>query len=129
MRTSSSIWTECRYKGDKMEISYEEFTKVDMRVGLVKSCEEIPKSRNLYKMMVDCGESEPRQVVSGISQFYDPEELIDQKIVVLINLKPRKLMGLESNAMLLAADVNNEPFLLKIDERKGKHVPPGSKIK
>ena len=112
-----------------MEIDYNDFMRLDIRVGLVKSCEAIPKSRNLFKLMVDCGEEELRQIISGISQFYTPEELINQKIVILINLKPRKIMGLISQGMLLAADVNNQPFLLKIDEKKGKMVPPGSKIK
>ena len=112
-----------------MEIDYKDFLKLDIRVGLVKSCEEIPKSRNLYKLMVDCGETELRQIITGLSQFYAPEELIEKKIVVLINLKPRKMMGLESQGMLLAADVNNEPFLLKIDQKKAENVPPGSKIR
>ena len=112
-----------------MEIGYQDFLKLDIRVGLVKSCEAIPKSRNLYKLMVDCGEKNLRQIVSGISKYYSPEDLISQKIVVLTNLKPRKMMGILSEGMLLAADVNNEPFLLKIDEKKSKIVPPGSKIK
>ena len=112
-----------------MTINYREFTRLDMRVGLVEECEQIPKSRNLYKLVVDVGEDSPRQIISGISKFYSPEELIGQKIVVLVNVKTRKLMGLKSEGMLLAADVDNEPFLLKIDERKGKHAPPGTKIK
>ncbi|UCD00461.1 MAG: methionine--tRNA ligase subunit beta [Promethearchaeota archaeon] len=110
-----------------MEIDYQDFLKLDIRVGLVKSCEIVPKSKNLYKLLVDCGEKKLRQIVAGISQFYSVEELIEKKIIVLTNLKPRKIMGIESHGMLLAADINNEPFLLKIDERKP--VPPGSKIK
>jgi methionine--tRNA ligase beta chain len=110
-----------------MEIDYNDFLRLDIRVGLVKSCESIPKSRNLYKLMVDCGEEDLRQIVAGIAQFYSPEELINEKIVVLTNLKPRNIMGMQSQGMLLAADLDNEPFLLKIDERK--LVPPGSKIK
>ncbi|MHA1148197.1 MAG: methionine--tRNA ligase subunit beta [Promethearchaeota archaeon] len=112
-----------------MEITYSDFLKLDIRVGLVKTCEEIPKSRNLYKLKVDCGEKESRQIVTGISQFYTPEELIGQKIIVLLNLKPRVIMGVESQGMLLAADVSGQPFLLKIDEQKGKQVPPGAIIK
>jgi methionine--tRNA ligase beta chain len=110
-----------------MEIDYQDFLKLDMRVGLVKSCEKVLKSKNLYKMLVDCGEKKIRQIVAGISQFYSEKDLINEKIVVLTNLKPRKIMGLDSEGMVLAADLNNEPFLLKIDERKP--VPPGSKIK
>ena len=110
-----------------MEIEYKDFLKLDIRVGFVKSCERVPQSNNLYKLMVDCGENNPRQVISGISQYYSPEDLINHKIIVLTNLKPRKFMGIESQGMLLAADYNNEPFLLKIDERKP--IPPGCKIK
>ncbi len=111
-----------------MEIEYEDFIKLDIRVGLIKSCEKIPKSQNLYKLMVDCGEKSLRQILTGISLYYSPKELVNEKIVVLTNLKPRKIMGVESQGMLLAADFNNEPYLLKIDEKK-RTVPPGSKIK
>lgn len=110
-----------------MEIEYHEFSKLDIRVGLVKSCIKVPKSKYLYKIMVDCGESTPRQIISGIAQYYMPDDLINERIIVLTNLKPRKIMGLISQGMLLAADLNNEPFLLKIDERKP--IPPGCKIK
>ena len=110
-------------------IDYGDFAKLDMRVGLIIQCEKVPKSKNLFKLMINCGEKEKRRFITGISQFYSPEELINRKVVVLINLKPRRIMGLESQGMLLAADLNNEPFLLKIDERNGKNVPPGSIIK
>ena len=110
-----------------MEVDYQDFSKLDIRVGLVKSCEKVPKSKNLYKLIVDCGKNKLRQIITGIVHYYTPEELINEKIVVLTNLKPRKIMGIESQGMLLAADLNNEPFLLKIDERKS--IPPGTKIK
>jgi len=110
-----------------MEINYEDFSKLDIRVGLVKNCTKIPKSKNLYKLMVDCGGKDLIQIVTGIAPFYSIEELINEKLVILTNLKPRTIMGFESHGMLLAVDINNEPFLLKIDERKP--VPPGSKIK
>lgn len=100
-----------------------------MKVGLIKVCDFVPKSRHLYRLQVDCGEEELRQIITGISEFYSPEELIGTKIVVLTNLKPITIMGLESKGMLLAADFKGEPFLLKIDERKGKKIPLGSVIK
>lgn len=112
-----------------MEITYEEFMNLDLRIGLIKECERIPKSKNLLKMMVDCGEDQPRQIVAGMAQNYTPEELVGQKVVVLLNLKPRKLMGVQSNGMVLAADVENKPFLLKLEEDKKDLVPPGSKIR
>ena len=61
-----------------MEINYKDFLKLDIRVGLVKSCYKIPKSKNLYKLMVDCGEKNLRQIVTGIAHFYSPEELINE---------------------------------------------------
>jgi len=110
-------------------IDYNEFTKLDLRVGLIKSCEFISKSKHLYRLLVDCGEENLRQIITGISEFYSSEELVDTKIVVLTNLPPKKIMGLVSHGMLLAADFNGEPFLLKIDERNGKNIPIGSVIK
>jgi len=110
-------------------IEYSDFAQLDMRVGLIVQCEKVPRSKNLFKLMINCGEKEKRQIITGISQFYSPEELVNRKVVVLINLKPKMIMGLESQGMLLAADLNNEPFLLKIDERNGKSIPPGSIIK
>ncbi len=110
-------------------IEYSDFAKLDMRVGLIMECEKVPKSTNLFKLMINCGEQEKRQIITGISQFYSQEELVNRKVVVLVNLKPKKIMGLESQGMLLAADLNNEPFLLKIEERNGKSIPPGSIIK
>ncbi|MFW9950702.1 MAG: methionine--tRNA ligase [Candidatus Thorarchaeota archaeon] len=110
-------------------ISYQDFEKLDIRVGLIKVCELIAKSKHLYRLLVDCGEKELRQIVTGISEFYSPGELVNRKIVVLTNLKPKKIMGLRSQGMLLAADFNGEPFLLNIDERNGKIIPIGSVIK
>jgi len=110
-------------------IEYKDFAKLDMRVGLIMECEKVPKSKNLFKLKINCGEKDNRQIITGISQFYSTEELINRKIIVLVNLKPKTIMGLESQGMLLAADLNNEPFLLKIDERNGKNIPPGSTIK
>jgi methionyl-tRNA synthetase len=110
-------------------IEYSDFAQLDMRVGLIVQCEKVPRSKNLFKLMINCGEKEKRQIITGISQFYSPEELVNKKVVVLINLKSKRIMGLESQGMLLAADLNNEPFLLKIDERNGKSIPPGSTIK
>ncbi len=110
-------------------IDYSDFTKLDLRVGLIKVCEIIPKSKHLYRLLVDCGEKNLRQIITGISKFYSSEELVNKKIVVLTNLNPKNIMGLESQGMLLAADFNGEPFLLKIDERNGKNIPIGSVIK
>ncbi len=110
-------------------INYRDFAKLDLRVGIIKICESIPKSKHLYRLLVDCGEENLRQIITGISKFYSSEELVNKKIVVLTNLMPKNIMGLESQGMLLAADYNGEAFLLKLDERNEKNVPIGSKIK
>jgi len=112
-----------------MVIDYNDFLRLDICVGLVQSCESVPKSRNLYKLMVDCGDKGIRQIITGISKFYSPKDLIHEKLIILTNLKPRKIMGLLSEGMILAADVDNEPFLLKLDENKSNHVSPGARIK
>jgi methionine--tRNA ligase beta chain len=123
------IEIKCLIFNPMPEISYEDFTKIDLRVGQVVEAENIPKSRNLLKIMVDLGEETPRQIVSGISNEYEPEELIGQKVVVLVNLKPRKLMGIESQGMLLAADVDDTAVLLKIDGKYIDNVTPGTVIR
>ena len=109
-------------------ISYEDFNALDIRVGIVLEVEEVPKSRNLLRMQVDIGEDNPRQIVAGIKNWYSAEDLKGSKIVVLVNLKPRKLMGIESKGMLLAADVDNTAVLLKIDEKYVERVKPGSTV-
>ncbi len=109
-------------------ISYEDFTKLDIRVGKVLDCEEIPKSKNLLKLSVDIGEENPRIIVSGIKNWYKSDEMIGKHIIVLVNLKPRKMMGIESNGMILAADVDDAAVLLKHDEKYAEKVQPGSII-
>ncbi len=98
-------------------------------MGLIKSCEYIKNSRNFYKFIVDCGESRERQIVSGISSHFTPEELVGQKILVLINLKNRKITGVESQGIILAGDLDNQPFIIKIGLEKSEKLAPGTKIK
>jgi methionyl-tRNA synthetase len=85
------------------EITYDEFSRLDLRTGKVLSCERVPKSDKLLKCMVDIGEGSPRQVVAGIGKSFTPEEMVGKQVVVLANLAPRPLMGLESRGMILAA--------------------------
>ena len=84
-------------------IEFDDFTKVDIRVGTVTEAENIPKSDKLLKLKVDTG-LDKRTILSGISKYYSPEEILNKKVMVLINLKPRKMMGFESQGMLLLAD-------------------------
>ena len=107
-----------------MSISYEEFSKIELKVATVKDAIRLGGSDKLIKLQVDLGD-ESRQLVAGIGKKYTPEELIGRQIVIVANLESRKLMGEESQGMLLAAkDVEGSPVLL-IPE---KPVPPGSKI-
>ena len=88
-------------------IGIEDFTKVEMRVGQIKTAERIVGADKLLKLTVDIG-SEIRQICAGIAQFYEPEKLIDRKVVVVTNLAPRKLRGVESNGMIVAASIGPE---------------------
>ncbi len=84
------------------KIGIEDFAKVELRVGVVKSAEKVAGADKLLKVMVDIGD-EVRQVLAGIAPSYAPEELVGRKVVVVTNLAPRKMRGVESNGMLLAA--------------------------
>lgn len=85
------------------EIVFDDFLKVDMRVGTIVSAERVPKSDKLLKLQVKFGELGERQIVAGIGKDYEPEAIVGLQIVAVVNLAPRKLMGLESNGMILAS--------------------------
>lgn len=87
----------------KNTIDFDDFSKIDIRVGTVIEAENVPKSDKLLKLIVDTG-IDKRTVLSGISKFYAPENILNKKVMVLINLKPRKMMGYESQGMLLLAE-------------------------
>ncbi len=97
----------------KPEITYDEFEKVDFRVAEILEAEPVPKSNKLVRLKIDIGEE--RQIVAGIAKDYKPEELVGKKIVVVANLKPTKLMGVESRGMLLATDAENGLSLIGFD--------------
>jgi methionyl-tRNA synthetase len=108
------------------KIAIEDFAKVELRVGVVKSAERIQGADKLLKLMVDIGD-EVRQVLAGIALSYAPEDLVGRKVVIVANLAPRKMRGLESNGMLLAASVgpDGKPVLCTFAE----DVPAGAKVK
>jgi methionyl-tRNA synthetase len=89
------------------KIGIEDFSKVEMRVGQIKTAERIVGADKLLKLTVDIG-TEIRQICAGIAQFYEPEKLIGRKVAVVVNLAPRKLRGVESNGMIVAASVGPE---------------------
>lgn len=106
-------------------ISYDDFAKIDLRIALIKSAERVEGSEKLIKLMVSLKE-EDRQIIAGIGKSYDPETLINKKIVIITNLEPRKLMGLESQGMLLAASDDDNLSLIIADNND---ITSGSKIK
>jgi len=106
------------------EISFNEFMKLDMRIGKVVEAEQIAGSRNLIRMIVDFG-TEKRQSVAGLLQWYKPEELVGNKYAFLLNLQRKKFMGVESQCMVFAAEDDKGNIVLIKPE---KDVETGSKI-
>ena len=109
---------------EKGLVAFEDFMKMDLRVGRILSVEDHPKADRLYIIKVDIGGSEPRQIVAGLKKYYSREEMVGKKIILVSNLQPAKLRGVDSNGMLLAAESGEIVSLLTID----KDVQPGSKI-
>ena len=105
-------------------ISIDDFCKVDLRVAEVKECEKVPKAKKLLKLQLDDGFG-TRQVVSGIAKWYAPEDLIGKKVIVVANLSPAKLCGVESQGMIVAADVGEDARVIFVD----KDIPNGSKLR
>ncbi len=105
-------------------INMSEFAKLDLRIGKIVNAERIAGSKKLIKLDVDVGD-EMILLVAGIAEDYIPEDLIGKLVPILVNLKPAKLMGVESRGMILAVDVKGKPILLHPD----KEVPAGSRIR
>ena len=89
-------------------ITIDDFIKVELRIGEVKVCERIPKADKLLRFEIDLGEEKPRQILAGLAEYYEPEKLIGRKVVVVANLKPRMMRGLESQGMICAASLTQE---------------------
>jgi methionine--tRNA ligase beta chain len=106
------------------EIPLEEFQKLDLRIGKILEASQIPGSRNLIKMIVDFG-AEKRHAVAGLLQYYKPEELVGKKCAFILNLQRRKLMGIESQCMVFAAEDGKGNVVLLQPE---KDIAEGSKI-
>jgi methionyl-tRNA synthetase len=117
--------TEAQEEARFIEIT--DFAKVDLRVGEILTAERVPKSDKLLRFTVDLGESEPRQILAGIAEHYEAEKMIGRKVVIVANLKPRKLRGFESQGMILAASVGDEgkPVVATFTE----DVPNGARLK
>ncbi len=105
-------------------ITIDQFFETELRVATITAAEAIPKSSKLLELTVDLGEDEPRQLVAGIAKEYEPESLVGRQVVVVANLQPAKLMGVESRGMVLAASENGPPVLLRPDTA----VPNGTRV-
>ena len=118
---ASSSKKEAEEKTEEIDIS--EFFKTDLRVAEIMTAEKVEKSNKLIKMTVSLGGDDTRTVVSGISQYYKPEDLVGKHVIFVSNLKPAKLMGIESQGMILAASKDGELQVPFVD------MPAGSKVK
>jgi methionyl-tRNA synthetase len=97
---------------------------VKLRVAEVLACERVPDATKLLRLQISIGEEQPRQIVAGIAEFYTPEQLVGKKIIVVANLKPTKIRGIDSNGMLLAAKSGKQLAVLTVD----RDLPPGATI-
>ncbi len=118
---------EQKAEAENNYINIDDFIKVELKVGEVLECEAVPKSDKLLKCKVDLGEENPRQILAGMAEYYSPEEMVGKKIVVVANLKPRKMMGMESNGMICAASVGDgdKPVLATVLE----DTPNGARLR
>jgi methionyl-tRNA synthetase len=106
-------------------VPIEAFGRIDLRVAHVLSAAPVPGSRKLLELRVDVGEASPRTVVAGIAEHYAPPDLVGRKIVIVANLEPATLMGIESNGMLLAGSADGKLSVLSLD----RDLPPGARVK
>ncbi|HKI04945.1 MAG TPA: methionine--tRNA ligase [Thermoanaerobaculia bacterium] len=110
---------------EKSLVSIDQFFQAELKVATITAAEPVPKSNKLLKMTVDVGEENPRTIVAGIALAYKPEDLVGKQVVVVANLQPAKLMGVESQGMVLAASLDGKPVLLHPDAQ----VPNGTRVK
>jgi methionyl-tRNA synthetase len=106
-------------------ITIDKFFETELKAGTILAAERVPKSEKLIKLSVDLGEEAPRQIVAGIGLAYQPEDLVGKQVAVVANLQPAKLMGIESQGMVLAASVDGKPVLLHPD----RQVPGGTQVR
>jgi len=110
---------------EKTLINYADFEKLDIRIGTILEAEEVPGSEKLLKFLVDLGLLGQRTILSGIKKYFRPENMLGKQVLILVNLEPKKMMGLESQGMMLFGDINDEPILLMPQ----KEVPSGTEVK
>ncbi len=110
------------------QVDFETFSRSDFRAVKILACEAVPKSKKLLRFTLDDGTGTPRTILSGIHAFYEPEELVGKTAIAIVNLPPRKMMGIESNGMLISAlhteEGEEKLHLLMVDP----HIPAGAKL-
>ncbi len=106
-------------------ITIDDFAKIELKVGIVLEAEEVIESEKLIKLKIDLGEENPRQILAGIKKWYKTDDLVGKQVVVVANLEPRMMLGLESQGMMLAADSEQGPIFLA----PFKKVSPGTKVR
>jgi methionyl-tRNA synthetase len=104
-KKANELNSQSEINNPKSEITFDDFSKMDIRVGTILEAEKVPKADKLLKLLVDTG-VDKRTVVSGIAAYYKPEDIIGQQVSILINLAPRKIKGIESKGMILMAENN-----------------------
>jgi methionyl-tRNA synthetase len=109
------------------QVDIDLFARIKLRTATIEKVEAVPKSKKLYQIQLDVGELGKRQIVSGIAQHYTPEQLVGKQIVIIANLKPSKIMGVESQGMLLAASTDGDGILAVLTP--DKPITSGSRVR
>jgi len=116
-------------ESDDGYITIDDFLKVELRVGEIKVAERIPNADKLLRFEIDLGEKKPRQILAGLAEYYEPETLIGRKVVVVANLKPRKMRGLESQGMICAASLEGDDTIAPAIATFLEEVRIGARLK
>lgn len=112
-------------KAEPKKLSFDKFLQTELRVARIVEASRVEGTDKLLQLQLDVGELGPRQIVAGIAQAYEPDQLIDKRIVIVANLKPARIRGVESQGMLLAADLDGRPIVATFDES----VAPGTLVR
>ena len=123
--STKEVAIEVSAMSEKVVVSYDEFSRMDLRIGKIVKAEPVPQSRNLIKLSIDVGKGEIRQGVAGIANLYSSNELEGKLVAVITNLQPKRIFGVQSNVMILAAE-DEATISLLVPERP---VKTGSQIK
>ncbi len=112
-------------KEEPKKIGFDKFLQTELRVARVVEAERVEGTDKLLRLQLDVGDLGPRQIVAGVAEVYAPEQLLNKRIVIVANLKPARIRGVESQGMLLAADLDGRPIVATFDE----DVAPGTLVR